>query len=98
MDGGRTLDQRRCGKTWKRPVGKFGESVHFTPVGENNAMRGGDLGVTCIGVLWRSRQGQRNLARLVVPEVEADQGVAPVIVMLAAPRTDRKDTSRREIL
>ena len=42
MDVGRTPDQRRCGKTWKRPVVEFGESVHFKPVGENNAMRGGD--------------------------------------------------------
>ena len=41
-DDGRTPDQRRCGKTWKRPVVEFGESVHFRPVGENNAMRGGD--------------------------------------------------------
>ena len=32
MDGGRTPDQRRCGKTWKRPVVGFGESVHFRPV------------------------------------------------------------------
>ena len=42
MDDGRTPDQRRCGKTWKRPVVEFGESVHFRPVGENIAMRGGD--------------------------------------------------------
>ena len=33
---------------------------------------------------------QRNLARPVVPEAEADPGVAPVIVMPAAPRTDRR--------
>ena len=42
MDDGRTLDQWRCGKTWKRPVVEFGESVNFRPVGENNALRGGD--------------------------------------------------------
>ena len=42
MDDGRTLDQRRRGKTWNRPVVEFGESVHFRPVGENKAMRGGD--------------------------------------------------------
>ena len=42
MDDGRTPDQRRCGKTWKRSVVEFGESVHFRPVGENNALRGGD--------------------------------------------------------
>ena len=42
MDDSRTPDQRRCGKTWKRPVVEFGESVHFRPVGENNALRGGD--------------------------------------------------------
>ena len=40
MDDGRTPYQRRCGKTWKRPVVEFGESVHFRPVGENNALRG----------------------------------------------------------
>ena len=27
MDDGRTPDQRRCGRTWKRPVVEFGESV-----------------------------------------------------------------------
>ena len=42
MDDGRTPDQRRCGKTWKRPVVEFGESVHFRPVGGNNALRVGD--------------------------------------------------------
>ena len=42
MDDGRTPDQRRCGKTWKRPVVEFGESVHFGPVGGSSAMRGGD--------------------------------------------------------
>ena len=42
MDDGRTLDQRRCGKTWKRPAVECGESVHFRPDGENRAMRSGD--------------------------------------------------------
>ena len=42
MDDGTTPDQRRCGQTWKLPVVEFGESVHFRPVGENNALRGGD--------------------------------------------------------
>ena len=42
VDDGRTPDQRPCGKTWERSVVEFGESVHFRPVGENNAMRGGD--------------------------------------------------------
>ena len=42
MDDGRTPDQRRCGKTWKRPVVELGESVHFRPVGENNGLRGGN--------------------------------------------------------
>ena len=42
IDEGRTPDQSRCGKTWKRLVVESGESVHFRPVGENNAMRGGD--------------------------------------------------------
>ena len=134
MDDGRTPDQRRCGKTWKRPVVEFGESVRFRPVGENNTLRGGDqrllrgvyvghhersgaaifltpddvkrgtrvvrmmeherwdrvFSATCDGVLWQLRQDQRNLVRLVVPEAEADQGVAPVIVMPAVPRVDRR--------
>ena len=46
--------------------------------------------VSCIGVPWQLRPDQRNLARLVVPEAEADQGVAPVIVMPAVPKTDRR--------
>ena len=29
MHDGGTPGQRRCGKTWKRPVVEFGESVHF---------------------------------------------------------------------
>ena len=134
MDDGRTPDQRRCGKTWTRQVVEFGESVHFRPVGENNALRGGDqrmlrgvyeghhersgaaifltpdgvkrgtriakmmeherwdrvCSATCIGVPWQLRPDQRNLARLVVLEAEADQGVAPVIVMSAFPKTDRR--------
>ena len=43
-----------------------------------------------IGISWQLRPDQRNLARPVVPEAEADQGAAPVIVMPAAPRTDRR--------
>ena len=52
MDDGRTPDQRRCGKTWKRPVVEFGESVHFRPVGENNAMRGGDQRMLRAVSMW----------------------------------------------
>ena len=29
MDDGRTPEQRRCGKTWKRPVAEFGEVSAF---------------------------------------------------------------------
>ena len=42
LDDDRTPDQRRRGKTWKRPVVEFGESVQFRPAGENNAIRGGE--------------------------------------------------------
>ena len=45
---------------------------------------------TCIGVPWQWRPDKRNLARPVVPSAEADQGVAPVIVMPAVPKTDRR--------
>ena len=125
MDDGRTPDQRRCGKTWKRPEVEFGESVHFRPVGQNNALRGGDqrllrgvymghhersgaaifltpdgvkrgtriarmmeherwdrvFSATCVGVLWQLRPDQRNLVRPVV---------APVVMMPAVPRVDRR--------
>ena len=40
MDDGRTPDQRRCGKTWKRPVVEFGESVHFRPEDAARCLRG----------------------------------------------------------
>ena len=100
---------------------EFGESVHFRPVGENNALRGGDqrllrgvyvghhersgagiarmlehgrwdrvFSAAYVGVPWQLRPDERNLARLVVPEAEADQGVAPVIVMPAVPKVDRR--------
>ena len=134
MDKGRTLYQHRCGKTWKRPLLEFGESVHFRPVGENNALPGGDqrllrgvnvrhyerscaaifltpngvkrgtriarmmeherwdrvFSATCVGVPWQLRPDQRHLVRPVVPEAETEQGVAPVIVMLAVPKIDRR--------
>ena len=38
MGDGRTRCQRRCGKTWKRPVVEFRESLHFRPVGEKTAV------------------------------------------------------------
>ena len=45
---------------------------------------------TCVGVTWQLRQDQRNLVRPVVFEAEAEQGVAPVIVMPAVPKVDRR--------
>ena len=113
---------------------EFGESVHFRPVGEKDALRGGDqrlfrgvyvghhersgaaifltpdgvkrgtrnarmmeherwdrvFSATCVGVPWQWRPDQRNLVKPVVPEAEAEQGVAPVIVMPAVPRVDRR--------
>ena len=51
-------------------------------------------GIACsvqrVSVPWQLRPDQRNLARPVVAEAEADQGVAPVILMPAVPKTDRK--------
>ena len=105
MDDVRTPDQRRCGKTWKRPVVEFDESVHFRQVGENNALRGGDqrlLRGVYVGHHERSgaaifltpdgvkRPDQRNLVRPVVFEEKTDQGVAPVIVMPAVPKVERR--------
>ena len=48
MDDGRTPDQRRCGKTWKRPVVEFGESVHFRPVGQRVARRRPEIVARCL--------------------------------------------------
>ena len=51
-----------------------------------------DRRVQC-GVCWSSlalRSDQLNLVRLVVLEAEAERGVAPVIVMPAVPRADRR--------
>ena len=39
---------------------------------------------------WQLRPDQRSLVRPVVPAAEAEQGVAPVIVMPAVPKTDRR--------
>ena len=47
MDDGPTLDQRRCGETWKRPVLELAESVHFKQVGENNARRRPEEAARC---------------------------------------------------
>ena len=45
---------------------------------------------TCVGVPWQLRPHQRKLARLVVHVPEADQGVAPPIVMPAVPKKVRR--------
>ena len=144
MDDGRTPDQRRCGKTWKRPRGGVLQvsALHtklvrtmqceaetrgccavfmwditrdpvpqffLTPDGMKRATRVARMleherwdrvfSVTCIGVPGQLRRDQRNLVRLVVPEAEADQGVAPVIVMPAVPKTDRRRyVTKRDIV
>ena len=59
---------------------------------QNNGTREMGSRVQC-NVCWSSlavETGQRNLVRPVVPEAEAEQGVAPVIVMPAVPRVDRR--------
>ena len=80
--------------------GRSGASIFLTPDG---VKRGTSItrmmeherwdrvfSATCVGVPWQLRPDQRNLVRPVVPEAEADQGVAPVIVMPAFPRVDRR--------
>ena len=52
--------------------------------------RDGTACATCVRVPWPLRPDQRSLARPVVHVAKADQGVAPVIVMLAVPQTDRR--------
>ena len=42
LDDGRTPDQRRCGRRWRRPVVEFGEGVQFRKVGEQAALKGAD--------------------------------------------------------
>ena len=89
MDDGRTPDQRRCGKTWKRPVVEFGESVHFRPVGENNALRGGDQRMLRgVNVGHHERSGA---AIFLTPDgVKRGTRIARKLI--------GEDTSRREIL
>ena len=48
------------------------------------------LPILCVKCRNSSTGCQRNLVRPVVPEAEAEQGVAPVIVMPVAPRVDRR--------
>ena len=125
------VEQRRCGRTWKRPVVEYGKSVHFRPVGENNALRGGDqkllrgvyvghhercgaaifltpasvkrgttitrvmeherwdrvFSATCVGLPWASESGPTESGETCVPEAEGEQGVAPVIVTPAVPKS-----------
>ena len=45
---------------------------------------------TCVGVPCQLRRDQRSLVRPVVLAAEAEQGVAPLIVMLAVPKIDRR--------
>ena len=52
---------------------------------------------TCLGFFWQLRQDTLNLARLEAHTAEADQGVAPVIVMLPFRGLVGGDMSRREI-
>ena len=46
-----------------------------------------EFSATCIGVPWQLSPKQRQLLRSVVPVAEADQGFAPVIVMLRHERS-----------
>ena len=79
---------------------RSGAAIFFTPDGVKRGTRIARMleherwdrvfSATCVGVPWQLRPDQRNLARLVVLVAEADQGVAPVIVMPAAQRTDRR--------
>ena len=77
---------------------RSGASIFLTPSGVKRGTRIARMleherwdrvfSETCIGVPWQLTLGQRNLARPVVLEAEADQGVAPVIVMPAVPKMD----------
>ena len=82
---------------------RSGAAIFLTPDGVKRATRIARMmkhkrwdllfSATCVGVPWQLRPDQRNLVRPVVPEAEAEQGVATVIVMQFG-----EDTSRREIL
>ena len=53
----------------------------------------------CWGSLAILRPDQRNLVRPVVPEAEAEQGVATVIVMPVVPKIDRRIfVTRRDLV
>ena len=79
---------------------RSGAAIFITPDGVKRGTRIARLmeherwdrvfSATCVGVPWQLRPDQRNLVRPVVPEAEAEQGVAPVIVMPVVPRVDRR--------
>ena len=79
---------------------RSGAAIFLTPDGVKRGMRIARMmeherwdrvfSATCVGVPWQLRPDQRNLVRLVVPEAEAERGVAPVIVMPAVPKVDRR--------
>ena len=79
---------------------RSGAAIFLTPDGVKRGTRIARLmdherwdrvfSATCVGVPWQLRPDQRNLVRPVVLEAEAEQGVAPVIVMPAVPKVDRR--------
>ena len=94
MRGG---DQRLLRGVYVGHHERSGAAIFFTPDG---VKRGTTIamvmeherwdrvfGATCVGVPGQLRADQRNLVRPVVPEAEAEQGVAPVTVTPAVPRS-----------
>ena len=79
---------------------RSGAAIFFTPDGVKRGTRIARMmeherwdrvfSATCVGVPRQLRPDQRNLVRPVVLEAEADQGEAPVIVMPAVPKVDRR--------
>ena len=96
----RRVDQRLLRGVYVGHHERSGAAMFLTPDGVKRGTRIARMmeherwdrvfSATCVGVPWQSRPDQRNLVRPVVPEVEAEQGVVPVIVMPTVPKTDRR--------
>ena len=79
-------------KVWRRklPHARWSEARNENRESVEDERWDRVLSATFIGCPWPLMPEQRKLVRLAVLVAEADQGVAPVIVMPAVPRVDRR--------
>ena len=69
---------RWCKRVRSEPVRRF--HTLFCTVEDH------EFGVTCVGVSWQRRPDHQKLPKLVVPSSDAEQGVAPMVLITEAPK------------